>query len=98
MTTQTTRSIALFQAAFTLCGIDGELPAGSYRIETEDEVIESLSFVAFHRLETTIEIPAIGSASLKRQIVSIDPLDLAVAQERDSARSQAAPQIGAVQR
>ncbi|MDQ8698146.1 hypothetical protein [Hyphomicrobium sp. LHD-15] len=87
MTTQTTRSIALFQAAFTLCGIDGELPAGSYRIETEEEVIESLSFVAFRRLETTIELPAIGSASLKRQIITIDPLDLAAAQLRDAARS-----------
>lgn len=98
MTTRTIRSIAVLNEAFTLGGIDGELPAGSYRIETEEELIESLSFVAFRRLETTIEIPAIGSGSLKRQIVPIDPLDLAAAQERDSARSRAVPQIGAAQR
>jgi hypothetical protein len=98
MTTQTTRSIALFQAAFTLRGIDGELPAGSYRIETEEELIESLSFVAFRRLETTIELPAIGSASNMRQIIPIDLLDLKAAQERDAARPQGVPQIGAAQR
>ena len=84
MTTRTTRSVAVFNSAFTLGGIDGELPAGSYRIESEEELIESLSFVAFRRVETTIELPAIGSVSLKRQVVAIDPLDLALAQDRDA--------------
>lgn len=91
MTTRTIRSVAVFNDAFTLGGIDGALPAGRYRIEIEEERIESLSFVAFRRLETTIEIPAIGSDSPKRQIVPIDPLDLAAAQERDSARPLQAP-------
>ena len=84
MTTRTIRSIAVFNSAFNLGGIDGELPAGSYRIESEEELIESLSFVAFRRVETTIELPAIGSVGLKRQVVAIDPLDLAMAQERDT--------------
>ena len=80
----TIRSIAVFNSAFNLGGIDGDLPAGSYRIESEEELIESLSFVAFRRVETTIELPAIGSVSLKRQVVAIDPLDLALAQDRDA--------------
>lgn len=84
MTTRTIRSIAVFNSAFNLGGIDGDLPAGSYRIESEEELIESLSFVAFRRVETTIELPAIGSVSLKRQVVAIDPLDLALAQDRDA--------------
>lgn len=84
MTTRTIRSIAVFNSAFNLGGIDSELPAGSYRIESEEELIESLSFVAFRRVETTIELPAIGSVSLKRQVVAIDPLDLALAQDRDA--------------
>lgn len=84
MTTRTIRSIAVFNSAFNLGGIDGELLAGSYRIESEEELIESLSFVAFRRVETTIELPAIGSVSLKRQVVAIDPLDLAMAQDRDA--------------
>lgn len=84
MTTRTIRSIAVFNSAFNLGGIDGELSAGSYRIESEEELIESLSFVAFRRVETTIELPAIGSVSLKRQVVAIDPLDLAMAQDRDA--------------
>lgn len=88
MTTRTTQSIAVFNDAFSLGGIDGELPPGSYRIETEEELIESLSFVAFCRVETTIALPAIGSVGLRRQIVAIDPLDLAAAQDRDAARQQ----------
>jgi len=93
MTTRTTQSIAVFNDAFSIGGIDGELPAGSYRIETEEELIESLSFVAFRRLETTIALPAIGSLGLKRQILAIDPLDLAAAKDRDAARSRATPAI-----
>ena len=84
MTTRTIRSIAVFTSAFNLGGIDGDLPAGSYRIESEEELIESLCLVAFRRVETTIELPAIGSVSLKRQVVAIDPLDLALAQDRDA--------------
>ncbi|WP_072391501.1 hypothetical protein [Hyphomicrobium sp. CS1GBMeth3] len=98
MTTRTTRSTAVFNSAFTLGGIDGELPAGSYRIESEEELIEGLSFVAFRRVETTIELPAIGSVSHKRQVVAIDPLDLAMAQERDTARPQTALQVGTIRR
>lgn len=79
MTTRTIRSIAVFNSAFNLGGIDGEFPAGSYRIESEEELIESLSFGAFRRVETTIKLPAIGSVSLKRQVVAIHPLDLAMA-------------------
>jgi len=86
MTTRTTPSIAVFNDVFSLRGIDGDLPAGRYQIETEEELIESLSFVAFRRVETTIALPAIGSASLMRQVVAIDPVDLAAALVRDSAR------------
>jgi hypothetical protein len=91
MAMRTTQSIAVFNDAFSLGGIDGELPAGSYRIETEEELIEGLSFVAFRRVETTIALPAIGSAGLKRQVLAIDPLDLAAAKDRDATRSQATP-------
>jgi hypothetical protein len=54
----------------------------------EEERIEMLSFEAYRRVSTTISLPSIGTASLTRQIVDIDPQELAAAQERDAAASQ----------
>ena len=62
------------QHPVALDGVDGILPAGSYTIETEEELIEMLSFEAYRRVSTTISLPSIGTACLKRQIVDIDPL------------------------
>jgi hypothetical protein len=83
MTTRSRQTTVTFQHAVSLDGVDGILPAGSYTIETEEEQIEMLSFEAYRRVSTTISLPSIGTAGLKRQIVVIDPQKLAAAQERD---------------
>ena len=88
MTTRSNRTTVTFQNPVLLGGVDGVLPAGSYTIETEEERIEMLSFEAYRRVSTTISMPSIGTASLTRQIVDIDPHELAAAQERDKAASQ----------
>ena len=88
MTTRSNRTTVTFQHPVSLGGVDGVLPAGSYTIETEEERIEMLSFEAYRRVSTTISLPSIGTASLTRQIVDIDPQELAAAQERDKAASQ----------
>ena len=88
MTTRSNRTTVTFQNPVLLGGVDGVLPAGSYTIETEEERIEMLSFEAYRRVSTTISLPSIGTASLTRQIVDIDPHELAAAQERDKAASQ----------
>jgi hypothetical protein len=85
MTTRTNRTTVIFQRPVSLTGVDDLLPAGSYTIETEDERIEMLSFEAYRRVSTTISLPSIGTVSLKRQVVDIDPQELAAAQERDAA-------------
>ncbi len=85
MTTRSNRTTVTFQHPVTLEGVDGLLPAGSYTIETEEELIEMLSFEAYRRVSTTISLPSIGTASLTRQIVDIDPHELAAAQARDAA-------------
>jgi hypothetical protein len=88
MTTRSNRTTVTFQHPVALDGVDGILPAGSYTIETEEELIEMLSFEAYRRVSMTISLPSIGTACLKRQIVDIDPLELAAAQARDAAPSQ----------
>lgn len=91
MTTRTSQTIVAFQHPFKLEGVEGELPAGSYSVETEEERIEALSFEAYRRVATTITLPSLSSPSLKRQVVTIDPLDLAGAQGRDAEYVQATP-------
>jgi hypothetical protein len=60
-----------------LKGVDRELPAGSYRVVTDEELVEGLSFPVYRRISTMIFVPAQASSV---EMVSIDPLDLIVAQ------------------
>jgi hypothetical protein len=83
MPERTTSSLVTFLHPFSLAGIDETQPAGTYTVETVDEQLETLSFVAYRRLSTTMELPAAGSAACQRQITQIDSADLAQAQERD---------------
>jgi hypothetical protein len=44
MTTRSSNEVVSFSQPFLLKGIDRELPAGSYRVVTDEEPIEGLSF------------------------------------------------------
>ena len=81
-----------FSHPFTLAGIEGSQPAGVYRVETVDVLLDSLSgpMAAYRRISTTIELPAIGVPALQRQLSAIDGRALEVAPE---TRSDAAPQF-----
>jgi hypothetical protein len=68
---------------FSLIGLDGVQPAGTYLVETVEETLDNLSFVACRRVSTTIVLPAVGTDTGQRQVVTIDPDDLKAAQERD---------------
>ena len=81
MTTRTTSKIVTFARPFTLKGVDLVLPAGNYRVVTDEELIEQLSFPVYRRVSTMIFVPAKFASSV--EIVAIDPQDLQVAQERD---------------
>ena len=47
-----------FLHPFSLAGVEGEQAAGTYAVETVEEPIEGLSFVAYRRLSTTIVLPS----------------------------------------
>jgi len=85
MAGRTTRTSVTFSHPFSLADIDGLQPAGTYRIQTVDVSLDSLSFLAFRRVSTTIELPCVGSDSARRQVVTVDPLELEAALERDSS-------------
>ncbi len=80
---RTTRKSVTFSSPFKLAGVDEKFDAGTYVVETREEMIEGLSFVAYRRVETTIEAPFKGFGQAARQVTTIDPKDLEMAMNRD---------------
>lgn len=71
-----------FVHPFRLDGVDGLQSAGSYEVDTVEEQIAGLSFIAYRWISTTISLR--GPTNLSRQLVKIDPTDLAEALSRDA--------------
>jgi hypothetical protein len=59
------------------------LAAGDYRIVTDEELIEGLSFPVYRRVVTMILVPAESGSASTVEMVTIDPRDLQAAQELD---------------
>ena len=53
--------------------------------ETVEVTLDNLSFLAYRRVSTTIELPGVGAGSARRQVVTIDPLELDAALKRDGS-------------
>jgi hypothetical protein len=83
MTTRTTNKTVTFVRPFTLKGVDRILAAGDYRVATDEELIEELSFPVYRRIATMIFVPAESRRASSIEMVAIDPQDLDAAQERD---------------
>ena len=82
MTMRTTTKIVTFHRPFCLKGVDRSLPPAGYRVMTDEELIEGLSFPAYRRVSTAIFVPAPSGSAV--EMVTIDPLDLQAAQELDA--------------
>ena len=87
MPERTTHSSVTFLHPFSLAGVDGVQPAGTYAIETVEETLDNLSFAAYRRVSTTIVLPCVGTPSRQKQVVTIDPRDLEAALARDAGPS-----------
>ena len=88
MTIRTTSKTITFNRPFCLKGVDRWLPPGDYRVMTDEELIEGLSFAAYHRVSTVIFVPAPSGSAV--ELVTIDLLELEAAQAQDAAM-QGAP-------
>ena len=84
MTIRTTTTTVTFRRPFLLKGAERTAPAGDYRVVTDEETLEGLSFIAYRRVMTAIFLPAPGGGS---EMLIVDPDDLADAQARDSEAS-----------
>jgi hypothetical protein len=89
MIARTLRKTVVFHKPFLLKGVDRVLPAGDYRVVTDEELIEGLSFPVYRRVSTMIFVPAQSHQASSVEMVTIDPRDLQAAQDRDRATQQA---------
>jgi hypothetical protein len=58
MTLRTSSKTVTFRQPFLLKGVDRLLPAADYRVVTDEELIEGLSFPAYRRISTANFVPA----------------------------------------
>lgn len=84
MQSRQTETIVTFRRVFSIGTSCSNQPAGSYRVTKEEELIEGLSFPAYHTTSSAIEMPAIGVPSAMKQQVPISGDELAMALELDA--------------
>jgi len=83
MTMRTSRKTATFRRPFSLSGMDEVQRAGTYTVETNEELIEGLSFPAWRRTATVILLRPQAGAAGPGEDLDIDPLELDAALESD---------------
>ncbi len=88
MTVRTSRKPVTFARPFSLSGIDEMQPAGTYMVETDEELLSGLSFPAYRRVATLIFLPSRPGRAVGEQVANIDPLELQAALERDAVASR----------
>jgi hypothetical protein len=76
-----------FLHPFFLKGVDRTLPAGEYEVMTDEELIEELSFPVYRRVATMMYVPAQSFPS-SYEMVTIDPLNLKAARDKDTEASK----------
>lgn len=79
MFTRTKQRTVNFKAPFTLTGLQGVYPPGDYEILDDEEQITGVSWLAFRRVSTMIEV----ASGNKKSLVEIDPSELDAALEND---------------
>lgn len=76
MTIRTRIKSVTFRKPFALGGLDEALPAGVYRVDTEEELLEGLSFLAYRRVSTLIHLHPKAGHPGRVLILAIDPQEL----------------------
>jgi hypothetical protein len=88
MTIRTSKKKVTFRKPFVLGEFDEVLPAGQYDVETDEELLEGISFPVYRRILTVIHLhPKTGQPGLT-QALTIDPNELDAALKRDQVLAE----------
>ena len=85
MTVRTSQKTVVFTRPFVLNGINETQPAGDYIVETDEELLEGISFPAYRRVLTLIHLHEKPHRPGVRETLTIDPVELDAALKRDLA-------------
>jgi hypothetical protein len=88
MTVRTSHKTITFTRPFSLSALDQVQAAGTYTVETHEELLPGISFPAYRRIATLIFLPSRPGGTFVEQMVDIDPSELAAAQASDAARKR----------
>lgn len=87
MTTRTREKTVTFRKPFVLGGFDGVLPAGDYRVETDEELLDTISTIAYRKKLTLLHLLAVPGRPGIKQALPIDSSELDAALLRDQMGS-----------
>ncbi len=80
---RTTKTTVVFMHPFRLGAIDELYPAGGYLMETDEELLQEVSFPAYRRTATWMQRLNEQKPARVMPIMTADPLQLEVAILRD---------------
>ena len=72
MSERVTRETVTFAKPFFVEGLGSDQPAGTYKVEIVEELIEGLSFLAYRVVSTSIVLPIAGGGAKSYQHVRIN--------------------------
>lgn len=81
MAVRTLLKTVTFRRPFNLGDESRPLPAGTYRVETDEELLEGLSFAAYRRTSTLLYLQP-GRAGVT-EVMTVEPDELEAALLRD---------------
>jgi len=84
VSTRTTNETITFKHPFKMSELDEVQPAGRYVVETNEELIQSLSFPVYRRLSTLIHLAGRPNSSELARVVDIDSAKLAAVRAIDA--------------
>jgi hypothetical protein len=88
MTIRTSEKTVTFRNPFVLGGLDEVLPAGAYSVETDEELLEGISFPAYRRILTVIHLHAEPNNPGLARTLTVHPNELDAALQRDAAPAE----------
>jgi hypothetical protein len=85
MTIRTTTRTVAFRRPFTLSGLDRVQPAGTYTVETDKELLDTMSISAYRRIVPLTRLHPYPANPRIFETVSVDPEELDAAVVRDAS-------------
>ena len=87
MTIRTSSKFVIFNHPFKIGMLSEFQPAGSYQVDTDEELIEGLSFVAYKRILTIIHLHSKNKLKSLTRALTISAKDLEIALQKDRSDS-----------